>query len=264
MPLTALAMQPNIMIDLFLKRRRYFLPIMATLVLSPPSHAAPGATVEGLQPPAWVERDGTRTAIIPGMALNEKDQLQTGGGARLLIRLHDGTHVKVGENARLELATLKPAPRGVLRMLVDVLRGAFRYSTAGATAVPGHDVTIRVPTLSIGVRGTDVWGKAAADKNIICLIDGRVDIEDRANNRFFTMAQPLTFYIAPRGQPPLPLQPVARSRLRGWAKETDLSNGRGVVRADGIWSLRLLSYDSPEQAGEAGQTCVRQAMPSLS
>jgi hypothetical protein len=43
--------------------------LAALLIASAPAHAQPAAVVEGVQMPAWVERDGVRSPIQPGMLL---------------------------------------------------------------------------------------------------------------------------------------------------------------------------------------------------
>ena len=64
------------------------------------SAARPNIVVEGVQMPAWVEHpDGARDALTLGRALDNRDRVITGPGARALLRLVDGSFVKVGENA---------------------------------------------------------------------------------------------------------------------------------------------------------------------
>ena len=52
------------------------------------------------------------------------------------------------------------------------------------------------------------------------------------------MNQPLTFYVAPRGRPPLPVQPVDPGQLAQWATETELLSGAGVSETGGRYSLQ--------------------------
>ncbi len=68
--------------------------------------AAPDAIVEGLQLPAWITRDGKRQPLAVGTELRSSDEVATGGNSRLLLRLGDGSAVKLGENGRLKLADL--------------------------------------------------------------------------------------------------------------------------------------------------------------
>lgn len=204
------------------------------------------------------------SALTPGTTLTGKDIVEPGPGSRLLIRLQDGSHVKLGENARLELADLKPVSpsTGILSAVLNVIRGAFRFTTQKLTAGQKPDVRINIATLVIGIRGTDVWGKAASDRNILCLIDGRIDVEDRANDRVFEMVQPLTFYIAPHGRPPLPVQPVPQAKLEGWAQETELTKGMGILRENGRWVVHLLSYISAEHADHARRKLQHAGYPA--
>src|SRR5258708_37095818 len=85
------------------------LTVASTLPI--PVHSAlaqVAATIEGVQMPAWVERAGRRVPIIPGMELRAGDQLVTGAGSRALVKLADGSLVKLGENGQLGFADLHP------------------------------------------------------------------------------------------------------------------------------------------------------------
>ena len=68
------------------------------LALAAPA-AAQTLSVEGVVSPAWVERGGQRQPVFAGMRLDNKDRVATGAGSRLLLRLADGSAVKLGETA---------------------------------------------------------------------------------------------------------------------------------------------------------------------
>jgi hypothetical protein len=57
--------------------------------------AAPAAVVEGVQMPAWVERAVTggirRIPLAPGMELRGGDEVKTGAGSRIYIKLAEGS-----------------------------------------------------------------------------------------------------------------------------------------------------------------------------
>lgn len=226
-------------------------------------HAAPMAVVESLQLPAWVEHNGIRAALAPGMILSGSDTVATGAGARILIRMADGSHIKLGENATLRMTDLRVAPQGILHATLNVIIGAFRFTTSRLARQRKRNILINIVSLSVGVRGTDVWGKAASDKNILCLIDGRVSVRDHANNKTFIMAQALTFYIAPHDQPPLPVQPVSRTRLQGWARQVELLKGHGILAEDGTWVVHLLSRHTRERAEGVQQELVTAGYPAV-
>ncbi len=208
--------------------------------------AAPQAVVEAVQMPAWVERGGMRVPLAPGMPLQANDELRTGGDARLLVKLVEGSSVKLGENAQLRLTTLQTRQDNVFASAMSVLAGAFRYTTDIAARARRRDVTVTVATVTAGIRGTDLWGKAAADRDIVCLIEGRIEVS-RQGDPTVTMDQPLSFYIAPRGQPALPVAPVKPEQLAQWATETEIAAGRGAARRGGRWKVVLASGESENE-----------------
>jgi hypothetical protein len=224
--------------------------IVMSLPLTPSVLADSAAVVEGLQLPAWLERNGVRDSLTLGMSLQRQDTVETGPSARLLIQLEDGSLVKLGENASLTLAELEPAAnsQGIFSSLLNVVRGAFRLTSAKLARQRRSNLEIKIASLTLGVRGTDVWGKAAIDRDIVCLIEGRIDVEDTINNAAFEMTQGLTFYIAPHGRPPLPVQPVPSAKLAEWSQETELVDGMGILQADGGWTVHLLSSPNRETA----------------
>ena len=107
------------------------------------------------------------------MDLRASDELRTGADARLLVKLADGSSVKLGESAQLRLATLQTRKDNVFVSAMNVLQGAFRFTTDALAKSRRRDVTVTVATVTAGIRGTDLWGKAASDRDIVCLIEGR-------------------------------------------------------------------------------------------
>jgi hypothetical protein len=211
-----------------------------------PGRAAPPAVVEAVQMPAWVERGGSRVPLAPGMALAPEDDLRTGANARLLVRLAEGSSVKLGENARLRIAQAQLRRDNVFASTMNLLAGAFRFTTDVLAKARRREVSISVATVTAGIRGTDLWGKAAADRDIVCLIEGRIEVA-RAGDPPLTMDQPLSFFVAPRGQPPLPVQPVKPEQLQQWATETEIAAGAGAARRGGRWKVVLASGESENE-----------------
>ena len=115
----------------------------AALLAAAQAVAQPAAVVEGVQMPAWVERSGRTSPVAPGMALQAGDQLRTGAGSRLLVKLSEGSLVKLGENGRLTIAEMSPTQE-VFRAALRVLEGAFRFTTDLAARPRKREVNIRV------------------------------------------------------------------------------------------------------------------------
>ena len=211
-----------------------------------PRRETPPAVVEAVQMPAWVERGGLRVPLSPGMTLQSDDDLRTGTNARLLLKLAEGSAVKLGENAQLRLAKVQMRRDNVFASTMNVLAGAFRFTTDALAKARRREVSISVATVTAGIRGTDLWGKAAADRDIVCLIEGRIEVT-REGDPSVQMDQPLSFYIAPRGRPALPVQPVSADQLKQWAAETEIETGRGAARRGGRWKVVLASGDSESE-----------------
>ena len=214
--------------------RRFLAAAALTMFASPPL-AAQTLTVEGVISPAWVERGGKREPLTVGMGLKDKDRIHTGAGSRALIRMAEGSAVKVGENAVLAVDRLlekKSADAGFVAASLDVVRGAFRFTTGvfGAGSAR-RDVRIRISAVTAGIRGTDVWGKSEAERDIVCLLEGRISVEHAGQS--FAMEEPLSFFIAPRKGKPRPVAPVSKQQVDEWSEETETREGRGAIRRGG-------------------------------
>lgn len=210
------------------------------------AHGAPPAVVDGLQMPAWVERYGFLQPLAPGMELRQHDVVRTGRNARVLLKLAEGSLVRLGENGQLKLSSLneKDDGKSVFRAAFEVLRGAFRFTTDRLAKPRQRDLQVKIASISAGVRGTDLWGKAGEDRDVLCLIEGSIRV-GREGVAEFEMNDPLTFYIAPKGAAPEAVQPVPLAKLAQWAQETDLAAGQGAVQRGGKWKLVLA--EAPDQ-----------------
>jgi len=212
-----------------------------------PAHSVPQAIVEAVQMPAWVVRGGERIPLAPGMVLQDRDQLRTGANSKLLLKMAEGSLVKLGENGTLRLHRMGEDRNRVFSAAMSVLQGAFRFTTAAVGAQRRRNIDITIATVTAGIRGTDLWGKAAADKDIVCLIEGRIEVQ-RGEEQPILMDQPLSFYIAPRGAAALPVAPVDPAQLRLWAAETEVEAGKGAARRGGKWKVIAASVDTQEEA----------------
>ncbi len=222
----------------------------ALLALLAAPAGAQTLTVEGVVSPAWVERGGARFPLAVGMRLNDKDRVVTGAGSRLLLRMAEGSAVKLGESATVALdglADRKDADsKRVVTAALDVVRGAFRFTTGIFDKRPaGRSVDIRVATVTTGIRGTDLWGKSDEKRDLVCLIEGKISVAHPQTGEF-TMSEPLSFFVAPRDAQPLPVAPVDSKQLALWAAETEIEAGSGGARRGG--RVHVDAAVSPDQA----------------
>ena len=223
--------------------------LFALLVLTAgPSPAAPDAVVEGIQLPAWISREGQRQPLVIGSELRNRDEVVTGSNSRLLLRLADGSLVKLGENGRLQLSdVVQRRKENFLGATLRVLEGAFRFTTAAAAkARARRDIAVVFPTITAGIRGTDIWGKNLGDKEVVVLIEGHISVT-RNGAQPVEMKDPLTYLQAPRDAA-ITIEPVPMEQLKLWAAETEIADGQGVVRRNGRWKLYLGSFERQADA----------------
>ena len=208
--------------------------------------AAPAAVVESVQMPAWVERAGKQMPARPGTELIATDTLRTGAGARLYIKLAEGSIVKLGENASLQMLDLVPERGGVFRATLNVIAGAFRFTTDALAKPRPRDFKLRISTVTAGIRGTDLWGRSVKDNEIVCLIEGAIEV-GAENEKPVRMDQPRHFYQRDNGKTQ-PLSVITQEKLAELARETDLEAGKGAARRGGKWKVALADSQSKEAA----------------
>lgn len=214
--------------------------------LAVPAWAVPQATVDAVQMPAWIEHEGRTQPLAVGMTIANGDRVRTEEGARVYVRLAEGSTVKLGENARLAFFSHSLKPQTAFKGALDVLAGAFRFTTDALSRVKSREVSIRVGTATAGIRGTDVWGKTEAKRDLVMLIDGHIEVR-HTSGRIIEMTRPRTAFIAPKDGSPLMLETVAPKDFAARARETEIEAGDGAARTGGKWKL-LLGRHGAERA----------------
>ena len=206
------------------------------------------AVVDTVQMPAWVERKGVRQPLVPGQSLQNHDRVVTGADARVLIRLAEGSAVKLGENAQLDLNALGYRENRVFTAALDVAQGAFRFTTGIFSKLQNkRAVNVRIATITAGIRGTDLWGSSDSDRDLVCLLEGRITVL-HAEDEVREMNEPLSFYVAPKGFAPQPISTVDMAQVSLWAAQTEVQGGSGYVRRGGQWKVVLATLDSEAEA----------------
>ena len=152
-----------------------------------------------MQYPAWLERDGRSVPLTPGTALQANDPLRTGNNARVQIKLGEGSTVKLGEKAKFQIERIEA--RGIFKATLNVLTGAFRFTTDALKKKIERDVSIKAKNVTAGVRGTDLWGKSTDDRDLICLLEGKISVGAEGHPTV-TLDNPLDFYQKPRDAAP--------------------------------------------------------------
>ncbi len=196
------------------------------------ARAAAQGTVEAVQAPAWLERDGRSQPLNPGTEVKSGDVVRTGAGSRAYLMLAEGSRVKLGESAEFKIKFDNPEPKSIFRGAFDLAAGAFRFTTGLLAKTRPREVTIRVATATIGIRGTDVWGRASPDSELVALIEGKIELQ-RAGQAF--QLAPMNYMEAKRGEA-AQVQRLDFAALQKLALETEITQS-GAMSANGGWAL---------------------------
>lgn len=211
--------------------------------------AAPNAQVDTVQAPAWVQRGERRLPLAPGMVLENRDHVLTGAGARAIVQLADGSAVKLGENVNVAVNAMKTDENGVFFAALDVLKGAFRLTTNLFRKYQSQRaINIRAGTVTIGIRGTDLWGRSNEQRDFVCLLEGKIAVSHPLGQPE-VLDQPLQFYGADHGQAPGPVSFAKAEQVSGWAAETELRDAVGTRRPDGRWLVAFTVADEGAALG---------------
>jgi hypothetical protein len=211
------------------------------------AQAAAPAVVDSVQAPAWIDRGDRSWPLTPGFELQSGDVVRTGAGARAYLKLAEGSTVKLGEAARFTLYSRSLHPERMLKGALDIAAGAFRFTTDALRRARGQrELSIRVVTATIGIRGTDVWGRADAERDLVVLIEGHIELS-RAGQMLELV--PMSYMDAPRGQP-AEIDRLDPAVLHFLARETEIEPGDGASTRHGDWAVALGDFASEQEVLE--------------
>jgi len=152
--------------------------------------------------------------------------------------------------------------------LADARRSGHIREAAVASILVEHvgavvrdvEVNIAVAMVTAGIRGTDLWGRSRDDRQIVCLIEGKIQVAAEGEAPA-TMDQSRQFYVREKGRTQ-PIALVEPQQLNEWAKETEIERGKGAARRGGKWSVTLASVDTQRAALEVYDAVRKAGYPA--
>lgn len=221
--------------------------LLALPLLAHAAETQPYAYVSALQPPAWVETNGQRTALTASSPILPGNSYSTGKGGRLQIAMADGSIVKLGENSQLGFPRLQLLQRGkdsVLNGALKISKGTFRYTVQASRFVQKRELDLYLgPSLSIGIGNPDLWGQSNEAQDAICLLRGKVklrDLKSAASQQLLEQAN--SAYIAPHGQTDGPVIVASPEQIKTWLSQTELDDSRPSLQSNGAYSVLVAVY----------------------
>ncbi|SVD11147.1 uncharacterized protein METZ01_LOCUS364001, partial [marine metagenome] len=198
---------------------------VATRLAGPatPGQFAQADAIPGLPPVGIVDNtegrvflsrlDGTNVLAEPGTPVFLGDIVESEGGSSIGITFVDDSTFALGESGRMIIDELVFDPAdGTGESAFNVLKGVFSF-VSGDIAETGDDaMMVTTPVLSIGVRGTTVAGRAAAEgsANTVTLLPdasgtvGAIAVSNDAGVQVMSQPFATTTITSQFEAPPLP------------------------------------------------------------
>jgi hypothetical protein len=219
----------------------------ASTAAAAPAAAPVGSVIAAVQSPAWLVHAGNTTPLKPGMLVGDGDTLRTAAGGRVYLQLPERSMVKLGENTEFATPAMQMAKDdqgSMFKGVLHVLKGVFRFTTDLLGKSQRRHVDIQVGVTTIGVRGTDVWGRASDDGSLVALLEGHISM-DMPGHQGMSMDQAMHYMTtAPQGADMKMGMDVTPDKVADWAAQTDVNPGSGVLTGDGKWVVALVSSTS--------------------
>ncbi len=132
------------------------------------------AKVEYISGEVFVGRDGSWRSAEAGMRLVEGQHVRTGPSSRVRLRFIDGSSMQMGQHARAVVERYRTdAGLGLVDALLELVRGRARFIVRKLRRADAN-YRVRMRTVLIGVRGTDILAQADAGVEHVALVEGRV------------------------------------------------------------------------------------------
>jgi hypothetical protein len=151
--------------------------LAAPLFLANLAAAEPAGTVVRLRGEASADASGQSRALAVNAPIEIGDRLHTGSGARLEVKLLDGTDITLGEKADFTIDRLSLSEDQGIGLFTRAA-GALRLVGGDITKKPEHKLEVASNVGTIGIRGTDFWGGAIKPGSLldVFLIEGAVEV----------------------------------------------------------------------------------------
>ena len=186
----------------FLRRGALAFPFI--LALARARAAERVGSVEDLTGEAFAELESVRRTLDRAAPVFLSEEVMTGLGARLAMRLGRNTTVRLGEQARLKID----------RFLVDA--GGEMTLRSGPLLFDGQPrragVEIRSPFALIAVRGTRFFAGPSNDRFGVFVVHGAVTVSS-AGQQVILRGGEGTDFVSP-GTPPTPVKRWGAERIR--------------------------------------------------
>lgn len=163
----------------------------------------PSGEVTLLKGRATVTQNGQTVKLYKGASVIVGDALRTGKGARLKLRMIDGTEITLGENTEFFVRQYELRQESGTGLL-ELTKGFFRAVTGKITKLKNNSFQVKTPLAIVGVRGTDFWGEQSPQRLRLALLGGTAVIVSNDAGSVEITESGFGTEVTSATQPPLP------------------------------------------------------------
>jgi hypothetical protein len=222
--------------------------------------------VEAVQMPTWINTAEGRRPLEPGSQISSAQEVQTAKGAALVMRLPEGSIVRLGEATRLAVERMSVDPstgRTALQARMRLFDGFFRFATSAVAKVAGERrIEVQLRTATIGIRGTDFWSMTDEEHDAACLFEGNIYLSTRDQGEL-QLDQPTAFWARFFNQAPGAVGVATPQELAKFLASTELRAGMGVAVQGGRWRVVALASRRQDAATQLMQSLRAQGYPAV-
>lgn len=181
------------------------------------------AKVVRVEVAAWQEQDGRLAPLHQGDLLAAGSVLLTDAKGRLVLQLPDGSALYVGSDSRLqvdELTAPDGAAEGLVRQSFALGKGALRFVTGALAKLKPREVTVKLQTSTIGVRGTDFFAEQDGEEENVCLFEGKVAVVDSRGPTYQLTEPRQFFHIEKASDTQATISKASKKQVANWLRRT--------------------------------------------
>jgi ferric-dicitrate binding protein FerR (iron transport regulator) len=225
--------------------------------LAGPARAAASAgQVVALSGQCIDEAGGQRTPLTAGATINVGDTLDVPAGAKLTVRMNDGSVLSIGSGSRMTVQTYTVNPAAQQR---DVQLGLASGLMRAVVSVVNQPSTFEISTATgvAAARSTDWFVAAQPDRTQVAVLSGAVRVTGRAGGKP-VMVDPNSGTEISAGRPPRAPYPVSQAQFAALIAATTVpgpvANGLGLCQC--IDNLHALEMSCQPTTGACQAACA--------
>jgi hypothetical protein len=121
---------------------------------------------------ARFDSSGTAHRLDEGDAVYVRDRIETRTRSTVTLRFQDNTSFSLGPDSAFSIDEFKYARADTDSVAMEVLRGAFRFTTGLIAKARSRSMQVRTGVVAtIGIRGTTVGGEVVGESATIVLLE---------------------------------------------------------------------------------------------